>query len=341
MKYLRRILRGLARRTVHLRQASESCLLAAALRLPPLWKGMNAYYNVLTDSGKERFYLDHVYRQNTFAGGPGLSPSHPAIEWVVCFAGKRIRIPLSRESLAFDWGLALCLIGLDTPVKHLYSTLVRSPLRPAVIFDVGCNFGQNLYLFLAHGIPTVAFEPNTDCHKVINSVCAENCFIPNIQPFAVGNSNEPLILTSPQDESWLGSVHEGMEWEALSSKTLIRREVKQTSLDSYLPEAKGRLILVKIDVEGHELEVLQGARQMLLNHDCLVVFEHSQEKKSGRTLIHQLLTSLDYQIYNLESLLEEKSLPLDQESFLALPGNNHLALKKNGAYAQWFGDLEN
>jgi FkbM family methyltransferase len=62
--------------------------------------------------------------------------------------------------------------------------------------------------------------------------------------------------------------------------------------------------LVKIDVEGAELQVLQGARATLATHRPLVVFEHglgSADHYGTRPEdVHDLLTELRYRVFDLQ-----------------------------------------
>ena len=50
---------------------------------------------------------------------------------------------------------------------------------------------------------------------------------------------------------------------------------------------------IKIDVEGHELEVLQGARETLLKYKPTIFIETFPDKK---TKVHEYLTNLGYRL---------------------------------------------
>ena len=62
--------------------------------------------------------------------------------------------------------------------------------------------------------------------------------------------------------------------------------------------------LIKIDVEGAELGVLRGARATLAAHHPLLVFEHglgsADHYGAGPGDVHDLLTGLDYRIFDLQ-----------------------------------------
>ncbi len=61
--------------------------------------------------------------------------------------------------------------------------------------------------------------------------------------------------------------------------------------------------LIKIDVEGHELAVLRGARELLATHHPAVVFEfissHQARANTPSSAIPDLLADCGYQIFNL------------------------------------------
>lgn len=76
--------------------------------------------------------------------------------------------------------------------------------------------------------------------------------------------------------------------------------VKVRTLDEIASECVD-LRLVKIDVEGFELEVLTGAQAMLRDHRPAIVFEHERvEEKSGSTSdLHDLFDGSQYRITRL------------------------------------------
>jgi len=87
--------------------------------------------------------------------------------------------------------------------------------------------------------------------------------------------------------------------------------------------------LVKIDVEGFELEVLQGMESILKNHRPTVVFEHSpyrfEERQISRDSVIDYLKSLHYVITRVEhdKPVEESDLGVEQDFCACAPAAFH------------------
>jgi FkbM family methyltransferase len=100
-----------------------------------------------------------------------------------------------------------------------------------------------------------------------------------------------------------------------------KMQVRTATFDSALHEAQ-RIDVVKIDVEGAELEVLQGMKQVLANHeDILLIVEYgvphlrrlgiSPSEWFGRFFVHGFaLFALDEQAGTWREVAEEKAIQL-------------------------------
>lgn len=74
-------------------------------------------------------------------------------------------------------------------------------------------------------------------------------------------------------------------------------EVAVTTLDALVAQERlPRVDFIKIDVEGHEPDVLEGARETLRQWRPVLYVETGQEGDEGRRRIADLLTSIGYRI---------------------------------------------
>jgi FkbM family methyltransferase len=137
--------------------------------------------------------------------------------------------------------------------------------------DVGCHKGEILDIFLAcspkgkhfgiEALPTMA----ADLEKKYKQV--ENC---NILNFAASNQAGEIefnyVVSNPAYSGMLKRDYDRPHEEDTKIKVLTAK------LDDEIPRDL-RIDLIKIDVEGAELQVLEGAINLIRNHQPIVVFE--------------------------------------------------------------------
>jgi hypothetical protein len=89
------------------------------------------------------------------------------------------------------------------------------------------------------------------------------------------------------------------------------------SLDSLTEELDlCRLDLIKIDVEGHERQVIDGASATLDRHRPVLVIETGHEADGDRAIIHDRLAGLRYRMLGI--LLDYGMAPADWPAYVAL-----------------------
>ena len=85
-------------------------------------------------------------------------------------------------------------------------------------------------------------------------------------------------------------------WE---KDNLIKISVNKADDLDYLNKAP--IGLIKIDVEGHEINALFGAQEIILKNKPIIIFEqHSSEIESGTSEVISYLKSLDYEFFEIK-----------------------------------------
>lgn len=132
------------------------------------------------------------------------------------------------------------------------------------IFDIGANIGYNSLMFSDYG-PVYAFEPIY--HKIVKLNIENNKLKHKMYsvPVALSNNSKPVSMYLPNSVKSTGlrnyggtSIHKD-EGTDHSSET----KVECRRLDDIY---KGRVSFIKLDVEGHELQVLEGAKNVILKN---------------------------------------------------------------------------
>lgn len=166
--------------------------------------------------------------------------------------------------------------------------------RGSVALDVGANLGLMTGV-LSHLVGpdghVYSFEPSPTTHRKLASLVAENKFL-NVTTYNLGCSDEEgqlhLNLTDNSGYSSLRSANE------IGSGVKEIEAVQIVSLDDYLAARLKRLDLIKIDTEGFEDRVLNGARQLLRRFKPVVYIELSTEFRDSSEQAVKILKEEGY-----------------------------------------------
>ena len=193
--------------------------------------------------------------------------------------GKLIRPLLGKKSLyRFYWKLYnLSLFGMNIGLggnvtssgeNNVLSFVRDNSLQdsPLIIFDVGANKGQystNLIKFMrGREIRLHCFEPGHETFRVLSSSLEGHNNV-TLNNFGLSNEKSEGLLYYDKAGSGLASLYKrqldyfGIEFEQSETVAL-------DTLDNYMAAKNIEAIdLLKIDVEGNELNVLQGALRSL------------------------------------------------------------------------------
>jgi FkbM family methyltransferase len=149
------------------------------------------------------------------------------------------------------------------------------PRHGSTVVDVGANVGTFAIRQARRGARVYAFEPNPDCYRRLSRSVVENAMTGAIGVFnyAVGARAGVGTLRVPNNQTALGSLAP-VEPDSVSASAVV----SITCLDQILP-ALGieHVDLLKIDTEGAEVDVLEGAPRMLRCTERIIVEYHSAD----------------------------------------------------------------
>lgn len=160
-------------------------------------------------------------------------------------------------------------------------------LNPAdrhLLIDVGANIGDFTGDFL-HFFPRTKaylFEPvkatfGTVSHRYEGNpeVHCFNCALSNEESRKQIYLGPDSTLSSLERFSESANANRHMEYEDVE-------EVVCKTLDSFAIEAEGATVILKVDVQGHEMEVFEGARRTLPYVDLCIVECSFADEYAGR-----------------------------------------------------------
>ncbi len=202
----------------------------------------------------------------------------------------------------------------------------RSYLKPGMtMIDVGANIG--VYTFLAARCvgatgKVYAIEPDQVCVACLDATIERNQLHDHVEVLqaAVGAEARKVKLFR-QRASALNKIFSEIDQERKNGIDGNWVEVEQISLDQWwIQKSCPEVHLLKVDVEGMELDVFKGASQLLRQSQPLILFEQisSRQEENAETTrsqteaIERYLRSMGYTIYRyiegLRGLEEAKAL---------------------------------
>jgi FkbM family methyltransferase len=176
--------------------------------------------------------------------------------------------------------------------------------REGVVFDVGANLGQYASELIERFPDRVihSFEPSAKTILRLNETVDLALKDGRIKThnLGFGSKAETLTLYAVDDYAATASIHGSV---GKSVDQLVQEQIKIERLDDFCQaNSIDRIAFLKIDVEGHELEVLNGAKRML-DEDRIdfIQFEFGEFHMDARCFFRdfwQVLTP-QYSIYRI------------------------------------------
>jgi FkbM family methyltransferase len=213
---------------------------------------------------------------------------------------KILRGPLRGNRWIVGSGIHRIWLGGFEPAKMALAVSLTS--RDDLAIDIGANVGVYTLLFsraVGTGGRVIAIEPNPDNLVFIRHHLMLNA-IDNVTVIAAAVADRVgTVSFDCSDNSSTGRID-----------THGALAVPCVTVDDVIDQFRGRASVIKIDVEGGELNVLKGAAATLTNHRPVVLL--ATHSPALRHECARFLESLDYRV----ALIDGSS---DPDEWLAQP----------------------
>jgi len=245
---------------------------------------------------------------------------------------RRIKVPII-NGLGFH-----NLVVLEKWMDDLISSILK--IQEGAFIDVGANLGQTLLNVICNNggrIDYFGFEPNYTCCNYLYELIRVNR-LPNCHVIPVGLSNNDGIfkLFAKSESGREGSFVKGFRPELSYS---YAKYASFSSGDTVIPTLGiSSISIIKIDVEGGELEVIQGLLKTIRNLKpfiiCEILSTTGQFRRNRASQLYKIIIGENYVIYNIlndgniknidkEIMIHNSSL----SNFLFVPNNMDYVFK--------------
>jgi FkbM family methyltransferase len=181
-------------------------------------------------------------------------------------------------------------------------------LQGKTVFDIGAFEGLLTMFFARKASHVVCYEPNPrNSSKVRANLALNQMNNVTLRQFGLADKGgDAVMVWHPSTAGFSTMEHTGID-AADSSRSSQRAEIRLTTLDQDMIDASlPSPDFIKIDVEGFELPVLQGARKLLeTSHPALFVEIHgatmAEKRQNVRAVVDYLIEVGYLNILHVES----------------------------------------
>jgi len=222
-------------------------------------------------------------------------------------------------------------IYYEINVEYWLNKILKE-IKDPILYDIGSNYGYYSVIFSSITKRIYSFEPVGDTYKILrrNIKCNK---LPNVQLFNIALSDKKeTTFINVYSSSGNNSMFKREIPVDHPTKYLKKIKIKTDTIDSLIKEGIISVPnIIKIDVEGAELNVLNGAMNTIKEFHPILLVEYSEttSKDAGYSCrdIYDFINSCDYTIYGLSENCSDLSLiPFEVGS--NVPISNILAFPK-------------
>jgi FkbM family methyltransferase len=192
----------------------------------------------------------------------------------------------------------------------------RDQIQPGMaVIDVGANVG--IYTITAARRVgktgrVIAVEPFSNCVQCLQETCRVNDLNWVTVCRSAASDRNGTIRLALHDASELNQVI--TTEDELASGTY--EEVPCFSLDTLIEQEKLHQVdFLKIDAEGHELQVLQGSDRLLQRFSPTILYENIAGSQGSNTPVADFLMARGYRLYRYQPFVKQL-IPLNSPTDL-------------------------
>jgi FkbM family methyltransferase len=186
-----------------------------------------------------------------------------------------------------------------------------------VVFDIGAHKGGYLYFFqqlVGSKGKVFAFEPQSFLFNYLQKI--HRLFKwQNVQlhHLALSDSAGSVTLFIPVKENKKSSSP-GATIVAGTHNDAVTENVETQTLDSFAQQNNTRVDFIKLDVEGNELRVLQGAIHSINTYHPKIIFE-CERRHVGEAQVKETIAFVENLGYTGRFIYDTQFLPLSEFDF--------------------------
>tara|TARA_R110000803_G_scaffold117669_3_gene186188 strand:+ start:451 stop:1092 length:642 start_codon:yes stop_codon:yes gene_type:complete len=194
-----------------------------------------------------------------------------------------------------DSAVVRCLLSGRVWEKKITNIFHQYITHDSVVVDCGTYIGSHSLSMSNLAKKVIGFEPQPLIFKCLTQTIDKQN-IKNIKLYNIALSNKQgntFIMTNNDGDASLEGIRD--------NKFKHKFPIKTNTLDNIINE---KIDLIKIDVEGHEWEMLEGASETITKYRPIIILETFRTKNNKNNLeIFKLQYNYNYQYISADNYL--------------------------------------
>ena len=207
--------------------------------------------------------------------------------------------------------LTNCFTGWGN--EYLFLDSIKKKEK-GLFLDIGCHTGYFSCLFNEYFERIIGFEPSNKCIEALDLIKKKYHNFDYVTSF-VGKTEE-IIYANDDSSGYAFDINS----ENIQTKIINKIKIPKTTIDNFCEKKKiDKINGIKIDVDGIDMEVLEGAKKIIIKNRPSIIIEHYSQN------LIDFFFPLNYDLYTLSStrktphnLKLEKILKYDSNKWIKM-----------------------
>jgi FkbM family methyltransferase len=142
--------------------------------------------------------------------------------------------------------------------------------------DIGANCGFYSFYFAKQNLEVLSFEPNSEALLKMRNTITKNQNLKDrikIFPFGISNINSKMQMRSMVKHGYIQTGGSSITTDKVYQNNNYKVYEAEFKVGDEVLNFEGDNLAIKIDVEGHELNVLKGINNLLKSNKCIIQIE--------------------------------------------------------------------
>ncbi len=184
-----------------------------------------------------------------------------------------------------------------------FNSYINKLKKKSLVIDAGANLGEVSKFFLDKGFIVHAFEPDPIAIKNFNKSALKNKdLILNQSAIGLKNENKILYRYRKFDENKPNSTEGSSMLANRAARGKPHTEIIVINFIEYIKSLKKNVSMIKMDIEGKEIEIINELIDRKLNEKIGFIFVETHERFSHKLAIETCKLKLRIKKNNIKNI---------------------------------------